>query len=83
MANESGNLVVPTPTEVVRSMLSPKANKCQIWSLNRISILGGFDRNSVIRQFGKKTFTLNMAGVQGVFLRTNRGNPKLCFGDCI
>ncbi len=27
-----------------------------------------------------KLFKMNMAGTQGVFLRTNRDNPKLCFG---
>ncbi len=33
--------------------------------------------------FGNKLFKLNMAGAQGVFLRTNRGNPKLCFGGYV
>ncbi len=33
--------------------------------------------------FGNKLFKMNMAGAQGVFLQTNRGNPKLCFGGYV
>ncbi len=54
-------------------------NKCQIWPLNRNVIVGDFDCIWFIHQFGKKIFRLNMAGAQGVFLRTDRGNPKQCF----